>query len=62
MRNWLKYVFGESQVESSWMLTRCPDGKAEGVSHLTFAAMGTTSEMAALEAKIKTVIGGSDER
>lgn len=58
MRNWLKYLLGEEmQPDSSFMMTRTPDHKHDGVCHLTFCATGTSDEMAALEAQIKTVMG-----
>lgn len=59
MRNWLKYVFQEEPPSSSYMLTRTPDHKVPEVHHLTFCATGTSAEMEALEARIKSVIGGS---
>jgi hypothetical protein len=58
MRNWLKYVFEEDPPHSSWMLTRTPDRKNDGVHHLTFCATGTVEEMASLEARIKQAMGG----
>jgi hypothetical protein len=59
MRNWLKYVFQEEPPSSSYMLTRTPDHKYDGTHHLTFCATGTSEEMAELESRIKSVIGGS---
>lgn len=58
MRNWLKYIFEEQEPSSSYMLTRTPDRKHDGVHHLTFCATGTSEEMSALEARIKATIGG----